>query len=82
MEQTLAIQIVDMVFDEFDGEVKVDAMVKDNDSKMRSNLKRSDNGGKLRNTTPEPKSLCDPGHRIKTISKMIFEMVRSNTKYN
>ena len=71
-----------MVFDEFDGAVKIDTMVTNDDSKMRSNSTHSDNGDKLLNTTPEPRFLCDPGHRIETMSKKIFEMVRTNKDPN
>ena len=53
-------------------------MVNDDNSKMRANLKNLQNGWKLQTSTPEPKFLCEPGHRIKTMTKKIFEMVEAN----
>ena len=66
---------MEKVFDQFVKAVKIDEMMTDDDSKTKSDLKHSENGGKLRNTTPEFKFLCDPDHRIKTMSKKIFEKV-------
>ena len=44
---------------------------------MRAHCRSKDNGGKLPEGIPEPRFLADPSHRIKCMSKPIFNMVTS-----
>ena len=69
MEQYLAVQLCEEIKQDFKGTVGIDTIVSDDDSKLRSNCQKKKNGGRLEDDTMEPTFLCDPGHRVKTMTK-------------
>ena len=68
--------------DEYGRGVAVGKIVSDDDSKLRANYRRLSNGGRLRETTFELYFLYGLGHRVKTITKKLFEMVTKSNNPN
>ena len=77
MESGLALDLISDIHLKSVENIYVKEMVSDDDSTMRSHLKKAINGDKLNNTIPEPLFLADPSHRNKCMSKPIFKMVAS-----
>ena len=75
MEARCCCTLLEEVCRKFDGIVTVGCLVTDDDSTLRSHCKTSGEGGKLAETTPTPRFLTDPGHRIKVIGKALFGLV-------
>ena len=75
MEARCCCTLLEEVCRKFDGIVTVGCLVTDDDSTLRSHCKTSGEGGKLAETTPTPRFLADPGHRIKVIGKALFGLV-------
>ena len=78
MEVEAALDIVTRIGKEHNGRVFVKAIVSDDDSSMRALLKHKQNSkkGRLPSYLPEPKWLADPGHRTKSVSSKIYNLLK------
>ena len=82
MEAKLGVMMLEGICDEYKGGAFCEAIVSDDDSKLRSKLRHVTNGGVLKESTPEPRFYCDPSHRTKVMVKKVFALVKNRKGNN
>ena len=80
MEAKLCCELLDEMSATFDGLVVIGSLVTDDDSTIRSQCTNANEGRKLKEETPTPLFLADPGHRIKLMGKAAFGVVQKTKK--
>ena len=72
MEATAALEMVTGIHTEHGGHIFVEGIISDDDSTMRAKVSHETSNvhGKLPSHIPAPIFKADPGHRIKSMSKL------------
>ena len=73
-------QLLEEMYDAFDGIVVIGLLVTDDDSTIRSHCTNVKEGSELKEQTPTPLFLADPGHCINLMGKAVFGVVQKTKK--